>query len=267
MRQPTTNRACHLLLLTAHASSCVTDPHEVTPPSRETATEMNPSVREVHLPQPAFSASAAPSLSVSAASQRTSLEGATTLVYRYVETGAISPRNTVVTRTLQRSESEALLTVETSITRNEMGPLRESLGPLGTPTVRRFAGTVKTEGKLSIFELEDGGEAMRLECEMGVLRVAGATAVRERVGLGGCNGDRGRWIPDATKRVPALRCGIDRDPPDPNYEPDRREQMAFVASPGIEFLWVNDDCSMQGGGYRFVPTDRSVHPFRRPGAR
>jgi hypothetical protein len=29
-------------------------------------------------------------------------------------------------------------------------------------------------------------------------------------------------------------------------------------APAIEYLWVNDDCSMQGGGYRDVPKDGSI---------
>ena len=34
-------------------------------------------------------------------------------------------------------------------------------------------------------------------------------------------------------------------------------ELAFAPSPGIEWLFVNDDC-LQGGGWRLVPADRSI---------
>lgn len=121
-----------------------------------------------------------------------------------------------------------------------------------------------TTGKTTRFTLEEGGEKIVLECAMGPVQVAAATAVRARSRQSEC-GDRGKWQPLATKRVEALRCGIDDSPIEPMFPPDRREEMAFTAAPGIEFLFVNDDCVIQGGGYRFVPGGGGVGPIRPPG--
>jgi hypothetical protein len=38
---------------------------------------------------------------------------------------------------------------------------------------------------------------------------------------------------------------------------DSAPHLAFAPSPGIEWLYVNDDC-LQGGGWRQVPADRSI---------
>ena len=35
------------------------------------------------------------------------------------------------------------------------------------------------------------------------------------------------------------------------------DEIAFALSPGIEHLFVNDDC-LQGGGYRQVAKDRAI---------
>jgi hypothetical protein len=210
--------------------------------------------------------SALPSVSASArpSSELEALEAAPALVYRQLDTGAIMGKNQLVTHRLHQAEGRALLIVETRSSKRAMALTPERIEPLGPATVRRFSGTVRTVGTLTTFELADGADVLSLECEMGSVRVASATAVREREGRNQCEGDRGRWVPAATKPVRALRCGIDREP-DPVFKPDRLEKMAFLEAPGLEFLWVNDDCAMQGGGYRLVPADESVHAVRKPG--
>lgn len=170
--------------------------------------------------------------------------------------------STLVTRTLQRFEDRALLTVETQTSSaNNFNP---DIGPFGAKAVRRFVGTVAEDGKRLTFELADAQESMKLICEMGTVKVAPASAVRRPSKPPGCNGDRGGWLPSTTKAVEALRCGI-FPAPDPRDQVDRLEDMAFAAAPGVEFLYVNDDCVMQGGGYRFIPPDGSVRAIRPPG--
>ena len=39
-------------------------------------------------------------------------------------------------------------------------------------------------------------------------------------------------------------------------------EFTFGEAPGIEFLFVNDDCIIQGGGLRRVPSDGSVSAIR-----
>ena len=186
------------------------------------------------------------------------LESAPRLVYRSLETGALSTRSTLRTRTLQRFEDQALLTVATQLSESDTS--QPVLGPFDSPRIRRYLGRAKAQGDWVSFTLSDGEESVTLECTMGEVKVARATAVRTRAGRGQCAGDRGRWLPGSTTRVRALRCG--------RYEPapdlDREEDMAFTAAPGIEFLFVNDDCVMQGGGYRFIPEDGSVGAIRAP---
>ena len=180
------------------------------------------------------------------------------------DTGAINARSTLTTRTLQRFENQALLTVLEQTVNNSSEMTPTHLKPFGAPTIRRFVGSVTTKGKRTTFDLADAGEKVTLECEMGNVNAAAATAVRASSRKGGCNGDRGHWVPSTMKRVEALRCGIEREAASID-SPDRREEMAFAAPPGIEFLFVNDDCVMQGGGYRFVPPDSAVGPIRPPG--
>ncbi len=139
------------------------------------------------------------------------------------------------------------------------------VGPFEAPAIRRYLGTATTTGTVTTFALADGDANLVFACATGEVRVASATAVRKPGRRSEC-GDRGVWTPAPTQRVVALRCGIDESPVDPSFPPDRREEMAFVAAPGIEFLFVNDDCVMQGGGYRFIAANGEVAAIRPPGA-
>jgi hypothetical protein len=66
-------------------------------------------------------------------------------------------------------------------------------------------------------------------------------------------------VPARTGKVEALRCGVS-ETDDPTA--DRMEEMAFTAEPGVEFLAINDDCIMQGGGCRRIARDGSVANVR-----
>lgn len=248
-------------LLALALASCVVAPQAPAPapraPTPTVALPRAPATPAAASATASATASVAPSVALSA-----ELTSAPALIYRELNTGALPGRTTLVTHRLQRAANQALLTVETRSSENNGATLPVSIEPLGPPTVRRFAGTWTSTGAVTTFELSDGTESRKLVCEQGRVQVAAATAVRKREGRGGCEGDRGQWTPRATKRVEALRCGINHDPPDPAYRPDRFEEQAFVPAPGVEFLFVNDDCVMQGGGYRFIPADGSVYAVR-----
>ena len=165
-------------------------------------------------------------------------------------TGHIRAKAVHSTATLQRVGDRALVTVDIRET-----PLRldgKPPPPFGPPVRRTFLGTF--DGKQLVYA--DGGETITLPCTTQTVRVAAATAVRIREGKGGCEGDRGKWSPAKTRAQKALVCGDMSSELDPSY--------TFVEppAPAIEYLWVNDDCSMQGGGYRDVPPDGSIHPGR-----
>jgi hypothetical protein len=244
---------------------CGAEPGEPTVPASEpraapsSAPSAAPSIAPAPVTRTTASVAAPPPVIPEA------LSNAPRLVYRSFDTGVLNARSTLVTRTLQRFEDQALLTELTQTSNSST--FKPVIGPFDAPKIRRYLGTATTTGKVTTFTLTDGDTKLKLDCAMGDVKVAAATAVRASSGKGGCNGDRGHWVPAATKRVQALRCGIDETPPDPEYPPpDRFEEMAFTAPPGIEFLFVNDDCVMQGGGYRFVPANGEVGAIRTPGA-
>ena len=126
-----------------------------------------------------------------------------------------------------------------------------------------YLGTVEVRGEAISITLSRGGEMLELSCEMGTIAAAAATAVRRphprAPGGDECYGDRGRWVPARAEKVQALRCGVS-EADDPTA--DRMEKMAFTAEPGVEFLAINDDCIMQGGGYRRIARDGSVANVR-----
>ncbi len=252
-----------LLLAAACGAEARDAPTALPDPTAATAATVTSTVTSMAAtPTPPATASTPASSAASPLPEK--LTSAPALIYRALDTGAINARSTLTTRTLQRFEDQALLTVLEQTVNNSSEMTPTHLKPFGAPTIRRFVGSVTTKGKRTTFYLADAGEKVTLECEMGNVNAAAATAVRASSRKGGCNGDRGHWVPSTMKRVEALRCGIEREAASID-SPDRREEMAFAASPGIEFLFVNDDCVMQGGGYRFVPPDSAVGPIRPPG--
>jgi hypothetical protein len=105
-----------------------------------------------------------------------------------------------------------------------------------------------------------GVESIDLRCERKTLAVARANAVRGRTPKlrGEECGDTGRWVPGTTNRMQVLLCA---DNP-PANEPNEWEKLAFAAAPGIEWLHVNDDCIIQGGGWRAVAADSAIAKLR-----
>lgn len=190
-----------------------------------------------------------------------SLARAPAQIGRVFHTGLIVRQSTLTTWTLRRDGGQALLTIDEQVSATRMS---EDLGPWSAPTTRTFLGAAKTERTKTTFTLSDGTETRTLVCSPSAVSAAGATAVRRpgrrKPGQEEC-GDQGTWAPARRHLVNVLRCrdAAEDDTDDgESGDPDLR----FARAPGIEFLYVNDDCSMQGGGWRDIPKDGSVAPPR-----
>jgi hypothetical protein len=186
------------------------------------------------------------------------LANAPAWIYREFSTGQIRRDSTLTTFTLRRHTTRAMLTVDEQVARH---PGLKSIGPWSARSTKLYVGTVEQRHPSVRLVLAHGSDTLDLTCKPGTLAVAGATAVRRpnptKPGQEEC-GDRGRWVPGATRKLEALRCEL--VPQD--EDPDRGERYAFVPAPGIEFLYVNDDCVIQGGGYRAIPKDGSIGAVR-----
>lgn len=161
-------------------------------------------------------------------------------------TGFIRGKAVHTTATLQVVGDRALVTViirEQPVLLDGKPP-----PPWGPPITEHYLGTF--DGAQLVYT--HGAETVTLPCSTKTVRVAAASAVRVREGKRGCEGDQGKWKPGTTRAQKALVCGDVTSEMDPSY--------TFVEppAPAIEYLWVNDDCSMQGGGYRDVPKDGSI---------
>jgi len=126
---------------------------------------------------------------------------------------------------------------------------------LGTTTL--YLGTAAVDGKGLKLALAAGPNQLALACKREKLAVAAANAVRKphpKKGkfAGECSGDPGRWVPEKTKSIDVLSC----------KHPDYEAPMPFAAAPGVEYVFVNDDCDQQGGGYRALASDGAVAPVR-----
>lgn len=185
------------------------------------------------------------------------LAAAPAWIYRHLEAGAVRADQRLTTYTLRRLGTQALWTEQTqSAPASLRGGVVGAWSPISTKT---FVGSVELERTGLRLKLQHGTERVELSCHAGSISVAGATAVRARTpGKGACEGDRGRWQPAGLTKVDALRCG----PLPKGSDPDRTDEHVFTPSPGTEFLFVNDDCVIQGGGYRSVAADGSVAPVR-----
>jgi hypothetical protein len=178
---------------------------------------------------------------------------------RELRTGLIAPQSTLATWTLQRDGNQAVLTVD----RQTASGMDSTIGPWSAKQTRRYVGTFETSRQRLRFTLADGAERLELVCSRSVAIAAGAAAVRKpgrhRAGTEEC-GDRGGWSPARTRQVHVLRC---RQPDDEPEDRDTdRVDLRLAAAPGIEYLYVNDDCIMQGGGWRVLAVDGAVAPVR-----
>ena len=175
---------------------------------------------------------------------------------RSLMTGQIRAVSELTFATLNRVDDRAMLTLEvqTAVTH-----LRDdALDPWTAKAVsRRYTGAEVTAAGVTTFNLFDGTDHLTLACKPTKVAVAKATAVRKRdPKKESCTGDQGHWVPAPTMKANALVCGDPGDELAPGY--------AFTApdAPAIEWVYVNDDCVMQGGGYRAIAADGSFAPFR-----
>ncbi len=188
-----------------------------------------------------------------AAAVPTELSAAPAWIGRQFSTGLIVREHTHITQTLRRHGLQAMLTIELRISK---GMMAEPLVWVAQP-VKTFLGTAEEKAKvvtLRLTNVTDPTDTITLQCKITVVAAARPTAVRGPSPKADECGDEGRWSPATRKRVRVLGCDSGED----------RAAIAFAPSPGIEWLFVNDDC-LQGGGYRQVPKDRSIQmDVRKP---
>ena len=174
------------------------------------------------------------------------LTAAPAWIGRRFSTGLIVREHTHETQTLRRRGLQAMLTIET---RSSKGMMAEPLIWAAQP-VKTFLGTAEEKAKvvtLRLTNVTDPTDTITLQCKISIIAAARPTAVRGPSPKADECGDAGRWSPATTKRVRVLSCDSG----------DESAAIAFAPSPGIEWLFVNDDC-LQGGGYRQVKPDRSI---------
>lgn len=180
---------------------------------------------------------------------------------RQFDTGLVPQRHTHKTYTLQRYGRQALLRLETQLA----GADGLAIGTWQAQPVKVYLGIAEEKANLVTLKLsnvDDPTDTITLPCRRTAIAVARADAVR-RSSIPAAKqecGDRGRWHPASTRQIPALRCLPLADKPwniEDSSTWDSAPHLAFAPSPGIEWLYVNDDC-LQGGGWREVPADRSI---------
>jgi len=168
-------------------------------------------------------------------------------VFRELGLGMIvSPRRQ--TSILRRVGDRASLRVELDGAPMESGDTPAAWSPVHRET---FVGTSHRDRERTVFELVSArGTRLTLTCRADRLAVhrAGANLVPDPEFHDEC-GNRGVWRPRATRTVAVLSCAAsDRDLD--HYGQFGSTAMAFAPAPGVESLYINDDCIVQGGGYR-----------------
>jgi hypothetical protein len=185
------------------------------------------------------------------------------LTFRRLSTGAVRRDSHLITYKLQRRGAMATLEVvdaKVQHTTDELLP--EAIhGTWKADAPKLYSGpTVDRGGGAFDLDLQDGKDILALACKPVKLKVAAATAVRARSpGAGEC-GDTGVWQPSPTVSVDVVAC-IERA--DDN-DKDLRTALMFAPAPGVEFLFVNDDCVIQGGGFRRVADGGAIGKIRAP---
>lgn len=173
-------------------------------------------------------------------------------ITRRIATGMAVSRHEAETYTLQIAGAQALLVVKGERGVPEKGDLLGVRITRWDPvTTRQLLGTATVTGATTTLVFGD----IKLTCTAGKHAVARAGAVRapSPPAKNSECGDTGRFIPATTTKVDAFRCKTPDDV-DPSF--------VFAAAPGIEWIFVNDDCAMQGGGWRQIASDGSIAPFR-----
>lgn len=118
-----------------------------------------------------------------------------------------------------------------------------------------FVGTVRAEGKRTVFHLRSAtGKPLDLSCAPGrrAIHRRGAQLVPHRDAPGHYHAEcteTGVWRPSATQTIDVLTCGAsDRDAD--HFGQFGGTALLLAPMPGVESVFVNSDCLLQGGGYR-----------------
>lgn len=150
-----------------------------------------------------------------------------------------------LTYTLQRDAGRAVLTVVT-LEETMIGHKRQQ--DLPQVSLVMYLGTATEKAGVLSISVANGADKVELECKRTRIPAARAGAGRTyHDGDRGC-GDDGRWKPSTTKPLAAFLCTSDKEEP---------EQLAFSPAPGIEWVFLSDDC-LVGGGWRAVSSDGSI---------
>lgn len=182
-------------------------------------------------------------------------------IARRFQTGLISHDSTVETFTLQRVGDRALLTVESVRAEND----GDKIGTWAKLSLVQYLGTATTVGDVTTIKVSNRPLSQDFTCKKEKVDVAAATAVRGRdpKWAGKECGDPGRWEPAATSKVEVLHCVPTPAPSDDGpEEPAATDHLGFATGTGVEWLYVNDDCVIQGGGWRKVGANNAIAPVR-----
>jgi hypothetical protein len=190
------------------------------------------------------------------------LAAAPAWIMRRLDGGAITYPQVLETFTLRRDGASAALTMEVQHAATKRGFME--VGEWKPVSTKHYLGTAAEAGGKTTIDIALGAESLHFTCKRTQQSVAAATAVRRRHAYEVYRecGDPGRWEPAATTRVDVLRCELPEGFQEAHgwFVP----YLAFTPAPGIEWLHVNDDCSMQGGGWRRIASDGSIAAFRSP---
>jgi hypothetical protein len=178
----------------------------------------------------------------------------TVWIARNFSTGMVMGHATLTTSTLTLDGERATLTMATRTTSDpgtRAGPIEGAWVDTATKT---YTGrSVDDMGGTLELTLHDGIDNLALSCVYKEVSVAADDAVRVRSSDDSECGDVGQWSPSATTMTHAWVC---------HRDDDAREAITFGVTPGIEHLFVNDDCIIQGGGLRRIARDGSVAGVR-----
>lgn len=233
------------LLLIALASSTAAQPTpQLKPPSPIDYTQP---VEDENPPAPVIK---------TASNVPAELTAAKPWIARRYMSGAVRGRAAHETFTLQRVGGQALITHEVRVPQRWMREhgLNSRVLAWRLESSTQYLGTIDEKIKIAA---ANGTQQLELSCKKTKVAAARPDAVRGRTPkfIDEECGDTGRWVPGSTKQVSVILCEEDADSWD---------KLAFAPAPGVEWVHVNDDCVIQGGGWRQVAKDLAIkHPRQR----
>jgi hypothetical protein len=126
---------------------------------------------------------------------------------------------------------------------------------------RQLEGSITTQrsGAFSLDLATKEGDTMKTLCKPESLRVAKATAtLRRKPNAGECEATP-VWSPSTLTPTKVYTCKLAvRDDQDPVIP----ASLSLAEGPGVEAVAVNDDCSLQGSGFRRALYGDTVTPVR-----